>query len=259
MAFLYREIRSSVVIREQQVITYPGHIHDSIELVYVQEGSATGVCDGKVYPLQSGDFFLIFPNQAHFYPEGTQGRYILLVVMPSTLPYHQNIFLSGFPSSAVYHSEDPQLEWLLLTAMEENRRSHENPAVFGFLTVFFEKLLPHYQFEKSRVPQSLMLNIFEYCAEHYLEDISINDICREFGVSRSHISHTFSKRINMSFPEYINSLRLHDAEKLLREQNYSITRVVNLSGFPTLRTFNRVFFKRYGVTPTQYRAAMRNK
>ncbi len=259
MAFLYREIWSKMILRKQPFITYPGHIHDELELIYIQDGSGTGVCDGKIYKLQKGDFFLVFPNQSHFYPDGTPGCYILLAVKPSSLPYHQEMFPEGCPANALCRGQEDVLAPLLLSALEEHSNAPESPAVFGYLTVFFHKLLSNYQIETSRISQALILKILEYCAQHYQEDITVVDICQEFGVSRSHASHTFRSRTGMSFPEYINSLRLTNAEKLLKNQEYSITRVANLSGFPTIRTFNRVFIKRYGVTPSQYRTAMKKK
>ena len=258
MAFLNREVRTDLVLREQNTIICPGHIHDEIELLYVLDGGGTAICDGKTYHLQSGDYFLVFPNQSHFFPEGTAGKYILLLVKPSSLRYHQDVFLSGYPLSALYH-DDGQLLKILQTALEEQLNAPGSTAVHGYLCVLFDKLLSHYKIENSRFSQDRMLEILEYCARHYREELSLGSICREFNVSRSHISHTFSSRVGMSFPDYVNSLRLNDAANLLKEQNYSITAISNIAGFPTIRTFNRVFMNWFGITPSQYRKILQEK
>ncbi|MBR4086416.1 MAG: helix-turn-helix transcriptional regulator, partial [Clostridia bacterium] len=97
------------------------------------------------------------------------------------------------------------------------------------------------------------LEILQYCARHYKEDLSVASIAEELNLSRSSVSHIFSLRIGMNFCDYLNGLRLSDAVSLLKNKSYSITEVAERSGFSTLRTFNRAFLKQYGVSPSLYR------
>ena len=98
-----------------------------------------------------------------------------------------------------------------------------------------------------------VLEILQYCARHYKEEISVASIAEELKLSRSSVSHIFSLRIGMNFCDYLNGLRLSDAISLLKNKSYSITEVAERSGFSTIRTFNRAFLKQYGVSPSSYR------
>ena len=81
----------------------------------------------------------------------------------------------------------------------------------------------------------------------------MDSVAERLQVSRSCVSHIFSDRIGVNFREYINSLRISEAEELLRNRSYSVTEVANRAGFPTIRTFNRAFQKKHGISPGQYR------
>ena len=259
MRSIYREIKTNFQFERKSIVDWPGHIHDDIELVYVKQGCAAAFCDGKHYILQEGSFFLAFPNQSHHYLKSTPGLYLVLVMKPSRLRYHDGIFLDGYPTSALYGGKDETLGPLLETALEEFLTEGDSSIVDGYLTAFFGKLLRGYRIEKSRLSRDCVLSILEYCTQHYREDIRIEDLSRQLHISRSHISHIFSHRLNMNFCDYVNSLRLSDAVKLLENRDYSISNVSDLSGFSTIRTFNRAFLKRYGISPSQYRAALDNE
>ena len=84
----------------------------------------------------------------------------------------------------------------------------------------------------------------------------MEEVADKLCISRSTVSHLFNERLAMNFCDYINSLRLSDAVKLLKNGKNTITEISDLSGFSTIRTFNRAFLKRYGISPSEYRKHM---
>ena len=57
----------------------------------------------------------------------------------------------------------------------------------------------------------------------------------------------------MTLNEYLNSVRVKKAEEYLLDMDISITEAAYMSGFNSIQTFNRVFKKIKGCTPTEYR------
>lgn len=252
MQNIFREIQPKLSLTRRYTINFAPHLHDDIELVYVISGSVSAYCDGKEYPLTDGDFFLSFPNQIHHYAQCRRGDYIVLILKPSRLLYLHGIFADGQPQSAVC-SGQAELATLLQTALEEFQQEGDSCAVDGYLTAFFAKLLKHYSIQKSNTSRSCVLNILQYCSSHFQEGISMQDVADTLHLSRSHISHIFSYRLKLSFSDYINSLRLSEAVKLMENQAFSMAEVAEKAGFPTIRTFNRVFAKQYNMSPSSYR------
>ncbi len=253
MQEIFREIKTNIEFRRRPSLNFSAHIHEDIELVYVKEGGGYGDCNGKRYRLTPGSFFMAFPNQVHRYADCVPGEYLVLIVKPSALLSYGEVFLEGEPSSALWQAEDENVVYLLERALAEYKEEGDSPVIRAYLTALFGKLLRHYPIEKNRVSGDTVLEILQYCARHYKEDLSVASIAEELKLSRSSVSHIFSLRIGMNFCDYLNGLRLSDAVSLLKNKSYSITEVAERSGFSTLRTFNRAFLKQYGVSPSLYR------
>jgi AraC-like DNA-binding protein len=76
---------------------------------------------------------------------------------------------------------------------------------------------------------------------------------RDLGVSRSHLSHTFSQRLGTNFRSYVNALRIDQACEMLKGTEDSVTHIAYECGFESQRTFNRVFMEQCGLSPSEYR------
>ena len=171
---------------------------------------------------------------------------------------YTRIFEEYTPLSALWTGEaaDGEAE-LLQLALKEFERDGDSIIIRSYLTAFMGKLLKHFETQKSRVPHDTVSRILLYCTDHYKDNITIEEVAQNTHLSRSCVSHIFSDRLNINFCDYINSLRLNDAVYMLKNNNDSITKIADMAGFSTIRTFNRAFLKRYGVSPSDYKK--RNK
>ena len=84
--------------------------------------------------------------------------------------------------------------------------------------------------------------------------VALDLLEKELHISKYYISHTLSSKLHMGFNDYVNSLRISNACRLLKKSDRSITEISDLVGFNTLRTFNCAFFKQMGMTPSEYRS-----
>lgn len=85
------------------------------------------------------------------------------------------------------------------------------------------------------------------------EQLNVQTVADEVGLSRSRFSHLFKSQTGRSFPEYLEALRLDRAEDLLRMTNRTISEVARDSGFADPLYFSRRFRLRKGVSPKQWR------
>lgn len=255
MEKIFREVKAQIAFRKAVYLNFPAHVHDDIELVFVKSGQGTAWCDGRKYAIVPGDWFLTFPNQVHRYTDATAGEYYILILKPTALLRYQGVFMEGVPQEAVcsFPQGDDGLLGLLEMALREFSRDGFSDVIAAYLTALFGKLLPHYNLEKTLFPRENVQKILQFCAEHYKEELSVSLLAKELGVSRSCVSHIFSNRIGVNFCDYLNGLRLTEAEALLSNRDYSVTEVASLAGFSTIRTFNRAFLKKHGMSPVMYR------
>ena len=254
MEKIFREVKGQIAFRKTAYLNYPAHVHDDIELVYVQDGGGTAWCDGKKYDLRPGTWFLTFPNQVHRYTQAELGVYYVLILKPAALLRYQGVFMEGVPQAAAHSF--PEGDDGLLTLLEMAFRECSR-VIAAYLTALFGKLLPCFAVEKSPFPRENVQKILQFCAEHYREELTVGAVAENLGISRSCVSHIFSSRIGVNFCEYVNGLRLAEAEVLLGNRNYTATEVADLAGFSTIRTFNRAFRKKHGISPSDYRKRLK--
>ncbi len=86
-----------------------------------------------------------------------------------------------------------------------------------------------------------------------VEKITIEDIANEVGLSQSHFMKYFKNTMGTSFVDYLNEYRLTMASRLLISSDSSILAIASEVGFENLSYFNRIFKKRFGQTPREYR------
>ena len=98
----------------------------------------------------------------------------------------------------------------------------------------------------------------EYVAKNFREEIGLDKMAYDLGVSKYVLSRLFSKTFHCNFNKYVNGIRLNYAVSLLENTNELITTVCLDAGFESQRTFNRVFKERYKMTPREYRIKVHN-
>ena len=95
--------------------------------------------------------------------------------------------------------------------------------------------------------------VITYMQEHFRENINLSAVAEDIGMSESAFSHFFKKRTNRSFVDYLNDIRIGHAAKILYETTYTVSEVCYSSGFNNISNFNRIFKKKKGQTPSEYR------
>lgn len=94
----------------------------------------------------------------------------------------------------------------------------------------------------------------EFIKQHYQENLSLDYVAAQVFVSPSYLSSLFRQTFGMCFIDYIHSVRIENAKRLLREQphlkNYEVS---NLLGYSSDKYFSQIFKKLCHITVNQYR------
>ena len=112
--------------------------------------------------------------------------------------------------------------------------------------------------ESATESESLITRIERYVKQNYNTDVTVDDICKTFGCSRSYFSHTWRSSVGKSFREYLLDLRLDNAERLLALSSLNVTEIAFSVGFLDSNYFSNLFKKRHGVSPLVYRKSQKS-
>ncbi|MDU4934408.1 MAG: AraC family transcriptional regulator [Peptostreptococcaceae bacterium] len=107
---------------------------------------------------------------------------------------------------------------------------------------------------KQKIKKSkpfLIDDIFSYINNHITEEISLDDLEREFYVSKFHISREFKKATGITLHRYIVKAKLDLCKKLIEEGN-TIIDVAHICGIGSYNNLFRAFKKEFGITPKEY-------
>ena len=246
----------------RHVLACSAHLHHHIEFFLLLDGHSRATVDTDTYDVLPGDLLMVFPNQIHRYEEIKRERYILFIINPDLMPEFDTVFSRGVPRSAVIKNAmgDPSilpLLQLLAEQYEHPPQHYRELSLKGTLLALFSRLLAHLELTEPCAQDSRAVRaIVDYCARNYTPpSLSLEMLERDLHLSRFYISHLFSEKMNIGFNDYVNSLRISGACRLLQQTDLSITAVSERSGFNTCRTFNRSFAKLLGVSPSEYRRA----
>lgn len=96
-------------------------------------------------------------------------------------------------------------------------------------------------------------NIQTYIKRNYQKDITQEFISSLFFLNRSYLSTLFRERTGEKFVDYLNGVRIEKAKELLRTSEKKMYQIARGVGYDNVKYFFRVFKKKTGVTPEQYR------
>ncbi len=97
--------------------------------------------------------------------------------------------------------------------------------------------------------------IIEYIGQHFTEyDISIEGVARILDVKTSDVRNSVMQHFGKSYKEYVLSLRMEEAKRLLTEKCLSIDETSRRLGYANASYFIKLFKKTYGITPADYKS-----
>ena len=255
---------------------YPLHFHNEFELISVISGSLTINIDDLVFRCCAGDVLLINLNVPHlsFYDECVFNKLQFSAEDHSSLKlYTIKKFVSRTQMSEPAHifkvGEEYTCEIADITEKIINENIHKSKSfkisVFALLTslaVLLDRTgVTDFYTDKSDTVSFINkhINVFEYIEQNYQNKITLKEISNIANVSQKHFCRMFKNALDASFTQYLISVRLFNAAKLLLTTDDSIINISDKCGFGSISHFNHKFKEFYNCSPKEYRAINRNR
>ena len=261
----------------------PPHVHTSVEIVYVTDGTQEVGVGQELYHMDEGDVAVIFPDLIHHYQVFGEGknRQIVVLANPVLAGSYLSTLQQQAPKQPVVKAENvhpdviyafdrlaqmkvaklsKKTDWSKAPSQKKKKEKmpvdpHDEVIHQAFLQVILARLLPELQLVERQEMESddLIFRTVSYIAEHFTEEISLTSMASELYVSPYALSRVFSGTFHTNFNQYLNNTRLQYVTYLLKYTDQSITEAYENAGFESQRTFNRVFKESYHISPRDYR------
>lgn len=261
--------------RRKKEFTYPIHNHEVFELNFVEHAAGVRRIVGDSSEV-IGDYDLVLitsPQLEHVWEQNTcqseEIREITIqfdIGMSEDSLFGRNPFLSVrkmmnearkglcFPISAIM-SVYKQLD--TLSSIQDGFY-----AVMQFLTILYElsrcegaRTLATSSFAKIAVEDDSrrILKVKNYINENYMDELRLAQMAEIAGMSPSAFSRFFKMHTGRNLSDYIIDIRLGYAARKLVDTSRSISEISFQCGFNNLSNFNRIFKKKKGCSPSEFR------
>lgn len=242
--------------------------HNFCELLHVDQGSLRVSSENYSGTLTDNQLIIHRPNERHFLECSESGSPNVVIIgfecsapelarfatSPITLqPAHRNM-LSRILTEGMAVYEPPYD----IPTFEMKKRASFPFGADQMMQIHLEAFLITLirEFPDIHAPvgggAGKISDIYDYISEHYTEKLTLHDLCFIFGTNKTSLCRSFKETYGDTVLNHINSLRIRDAKRLLREQKLTVTQISEELGFTSIHYFCRLFKKETGMTPKEY-------
>lgn len=257
--------------------------HDFWEMVYVDNGSITAIVDGIGLSLKQGQAIFHKPNEPHAHISNQIEPSNIMVVSftcnsPAMSFFEHKIFsLDKNPRKilALFLQESERALGSIPNRFEDRsplRPGQATPGALQLMEGFFVQFLitllrnenqltePIRQSTESRqiVEHSLSDAICDYLQNNLDKKVTLQELCDRFRIGKTYLCKLFRESHGCGVMEYFMMLKIREAKKLIRSEEYNITQISDMLGFSCIHHFSRTFHKVTGFSPSAYRRSVLN-
>lgn len=259
---------------------FVGEKHDSWELVYVDSGEIHAVADNNGCILSQGNVIFHKPMEFHGLTAVNEKPHNVLVTTfkcdtPSMEFFSKKIFNLNLKQKKILSTYLEEMRSILGNRFHYNSPSpilsaEKNWAYqIGIATLerfllelmrestSVNRLEKENQLAKKNVENALIVSIKEYMKKNIYNSISLEDICRHFNMSKSHICQIFKNETGTSIIDYYINLKITKAKFMIREGNLNFTQISEKLGYKSLQHFTRSFKTKEKMSPGQYEKSIK--
>lgn len=247
------------------------HYHPEYELTLIVKGSGKRMVGDSHMNFEAGDLVLIGPDMPHTWVSDDQrkrNRSSAIVIQ----------FSEQFIGSLVQPVEMDAIGRLLADstdglffAQQSTKKIRDLvqtlPSKIGVekiitLLTILDQLgalrksrlaSPHYTGVKGKENENRLNKVCRYLQKHASEKLTVRNAATLIHLSDSAFCKFFKRATGKTFSDYLNEVRVGFACQQLAESDKSIAGIAYECGFESLTYFNRVFLRKKGVTPRQFR------
>ncbi|HIW33202.1 MAG TPA: AraC family transcriptional regulator [Candidatus Paenibacillus intestinavium] len=236
------------------------HSHDEYELYYLFAGERDYFIRDRTYRVKQGSFVFVDKHELHR-------------TIDTGVPDHERLvinfndsFLTDFPFATLSGviTLPPQVQFKGENIVQELLSEAKDQA--NGRDIMLESLLrqllllvfrardeqPKDDAQPSSVHQT-MFEIATYVGTHYVEALRLHDVAAQFFISPYYLSRKFKHCTGFGFAQYVQLVRVREAQRLLRETNLKMNEIAEHIGMESVANFHKLFKHTTGCSPLQFR------
>ena len=290
-----KDIPSNVLIKypflchtqksKRNTIAVDAHWHYYIEMIYSLSGKCKVILNGSSHDFNKGDLLLINSREVHsiYVYDKEDVEYIVLRFDPEVLyttsrSVFESKYVLPFIMSKAKHQKifskeqikNTPIPFSMLEIVKENdnKRYGFELAIKTHICGIFLWILRSWDNQGLSMDTGKVLKendlkmlqkVFDYLDANYQNEITAQSIAEICNLSYSYFSRQFKQLMGKTFTDYLNYIRITEAEKLLLSTDMNITQVALEIGFSSSSYFIQQFKHYKNISPKQFKHSIIKK
>lgn len=240
------------------------HWHQRSELAYILQGECTITVGKEPHLCKPGDLIVVHSGEIHSFVTHVESDIYVCTFDPQLLYRFQPEiqFIKSYISAK--DLQDAGIADEIVSLFREIEQEKQTRAACYDMIAqadiirIYSLLVRH--FEKETMPDNKSLAKFaqfqsalQYITENYAENITLTDIANKLNYTPSYVSTLFVTYTGVNFKNYLDSFRIRQAIKLIKDTDMTIADIAASCGYSNIRTFNNAFKRITGASPSDLR------
>lgn len=255
---------------------FKGERHPIWEMIYVDKGKMVITAGEATHILKAGECAFHKPGEFHAVQavDNTAANFFVVAFAsdsPVMSDFEGKFFLlntreRGYLYDAYRYSQKAHKTQITPGRITEENQGDEavlySQAVKSFLELLFISLLLRKDspketekidtYSRQLSDKHLITDIENYLEDHINENLTIEQIAKDFNCSASLIKKVFQKAHKGGIINYFIDLKIDEAKRLITESELTVSQVSDKLSFQNPSYFARIFKKRVGMTPSEF-------
>ncbi len=231
----------------------PWHGNFEMEFVIVTKGTVIMQIQEVIYKLREGEGCYVMPFEPHSFATEKYSECHVLMFASDVIRQFFDFLASHTPDTKVF-SVPSYLVSLIDRFLPDDFNEVEITEAMACLSPICAEIKRQIGFKENKNKyDDIFIEALSIINECYTSQITLDDIAKRIAIDPATLSRKFSQNAKIPLVNYINILRCDFAATQIRETDKTFTEIAYISGFGSIRSFNRVFQKHMNCTPSEFR------
>lgn len=237
--------------------------HENVEILLFIEGEGNVYLENVPIAFSAGDICVIDSGELHRVESKGGGRCVYFcLIVDGDFCKRQGIATEDVRFVKRIRDEELAEEYNKIAKAFREKDAYRLPAVKGALLCFMVHLLQRYAQTGAKDPHPTdteIRSVIRYIRSHYAEALTLDALASIAGFSKYHFLREFKRVTGQTAVDYINTVRIEHAVRMLREGEGSVASIAAACGFAGHSYFSKIFYRMRGVHPSDFLKAKKRK
>lgn len=247
---------------EERFITkgeyFSPHWHDYFELEIVLDGAGEHIYNNTNYTLGRGSIYLMSYYDFHELSAQEDMKILKLQFNENVLPRELNDFLFLSHNRFCCGVDEKEMQHII-KLFDILKREEQRGGLFSEMLIknliaeiIITVIRNSSQSENTVIP-SLLQDAVAHIRNNFREPLSLSNLAKHCNVTPNYLGVQFTKKMGISFSDYLNTVRLRYACNLLDSTDLTVKEIAFACGYNSVEHFGYIFKKSLGESPLNYK------